>query len=36
MSEWNAYILPLEDRLCVGKGPALVAHFQAIGLIDGF
>jgi hypothetical protein len=36
LSEWNASIVPLDDWPCRGKGPALIAHLQAVGLIDGF
>ena len=28
MSTWNAYIVPLDDGLCVGKGPAVVARLH--------
>jgi hypothetical protein len=36
LSEWNAYIVPVDDRPCRRKGDALIAHFQSTGLIDGF
>jgi hypothetical protein len=36
VSEWNAYIVPVDDGSCLGKGPALLAYFEAVGLIDGF
>jgi hypothetical protein len=36
LSEWNACIVPVDDRRCRGKGDALIAHFQTTGLIDGF
>ncbi len=36
MSEWNAYIVPTDDRRCRGKGPALIAYLESVGLIDGF
>ena len=36
MSTWNAYIVPLDDGPCVGKGPVLVTRLHELGIIDGF
>ena len=36
MSTWNAYIVPLDDAVCVGKGPAVIARLHDLGIIDGF
>src|SRR5580765_7601992 len=36
MAEWDACIVPTNDRMCRGKKPAVVSYFQQIGLIDGF
>ena len=36
MSYWNAYIVPVDDGRCVGKGPAVVARLHELGIIDGF